>query len=105
MCAGGALCGFRALDWWLVLFARAWFCLGCVEPLPVPKGSKTCLLQVILLCVFPLGFDHLLEFLLVVYFLFLSSLVTKICVLLMHSSRGRLRACVVQGPVDGRFLA
>jgi hypothetical protein len=23
------------------------FCLGCVEPLPLPKGSETCLLQVI----------------------------------------------------------
>jgi hypothetical protein len=24
------------------------FCLGCVEPLPLPKGSETCLLQVIM---------------------------------------------------------
>jgi hypothetical protein len=24
------------------------FCLGCVEPLPLPKGSETCLIQVIL---------------------------------------------------------
>jgi hypothetical protein len=28
----------------------------------------------------------------------------QMCVLSMHSSRGRLRACVVQGLVDGRFL-
>jgi hypothetical protein len=28
------------------------FCLGCVEPLPLPKGSETCLLQVILLFAF-----------------------------------------------------
>ena len=47
------------------------FCLGCVEPLPLPKGSETCLLQVILLFAFPLAFDHLLEFLLVVSFPFL----------------------------------
>jgi hypothetical protein len=37
------------------------------------------------------------------FFLFLFSFVAK-CVLSMHSSRGRLRACVVRGPVDGRFL-
>jgi hypothetical protein len=46
------------------------FCLGCVELLPLPKGSETCLLQVILLFAFPLAFDHLLEFLLVISFLF-----------------------------------
>jgi hypothetical protein len=80
------------------------FCLGCVEPLPLPKGSETCLLQVILLFAFPLAFDRLLEFLLVVSFLFLLSLVTKTCVLSMHSSRGRLRACVVRGSVVGHFL-
>jgi hypothetical protein len=28
------------------------FCLGCVELLPLPKGSETCLLQVILLFAF-----------------------------------------------------
>jgi hypothetical protein len=28
------------------------FCLGCVEPLPLPKGSEICLLQVILLFAF-----------------------------------------------------
>jgi hypothetical protein len=38
--------------WWSLLFARAWFCLGCVELLPLPKGSETYLLQVILLFVF-----------------------------------------------------
>jgi uncharacterized protein YbdZ (MbtH family) len=52
MCAGGSLCGFRALDGWHMLFSRAWFCLTCVEPLPLPKGSETCLLQVILLFAF-----------------------------------------------------
>jgi hypothetical protein len=52
ICAGGALCVVRPLDWWFALFAWAWFCLGCVELLPLPKGSKTCLLQVILLYAF-----------------------------------------------------
>jgi hypothetical protein len=67
--------------------------------LPLTKGSETCLRQVILLFAFPLAFDRLLEFLLVVSFLFFFSLVTKTCVLSMHSSRGRLRACVVRGPM------
>jgi hypothetical protein len=79
----GALCGVRALDWWFALFARAWFCLGCVKLLPLPKGSETCLLQVILRFAFSLAFDRLLRF--------LFSLVTKSCVSSMHSSRGRLR--------------
>jgi hypothetical protein len=41
-----------------------------------------------LLFAFPLAFDRLLEFLLVISFLFLFSSVTKMCVLSMHSSRG-----------------
>jgi hypothetical protein len=35
MCAGGALCGFRDLVWWFVLFAWPWFCLRCVDSLPL----------------------------------------------------------------------
>jgi hypothetical protein len=37
-------------------------CLGCVESLPLPKGIKTCPLQVILLFAFRLAFDRLLKF-------------------------------------------
>jgi hypothetical protein len=59
---GGALCGFLYLIWWLVLFAWACFCLSCVESLPLPKGTETCLLQVILHFAFPLGCNHLLKF-------------------------------------------
>jgi hypothetical protein len=40
---------FRTLVWWFVLFVWVLFCLGCVEPLPLPMGSETCILQVILL--------------------------------------------------------
>jgi hypothetical protein len=47
------------------------FCLGCVEPLPLLEGTESCLFQVILLFTCPLAFDRLLEFLLVIYFLFL----------------------------------
>jgi hypothetical protein len=55
------------------------------------RGTRLVFPQVILLFASPLAFDHLLEFLLVVSSLFLFSLVTKSCVLSMHSSRGRLR--------------
>jgi hypothetical protein len=64
----------RAIVWWFALFAWALFCLGCVEPLPLPKGSESCLLQVILL----FGFDWLSiacwSFFLFVSFLFFSLL-------------------------------
>jgi hypothetical protein len=63
------------------------FCLRCVEPLPLLKGFETCLLQVILLFAFPLAFDRLLEFLLVVSFIFLFSLVTK-CVCCQFTDQG-----------------
>jgi hypothetical protein len=60
ICAGGALCGVRALVQWIALFVLAWFCLGCVESLPLPKGPETCLLQVILFFTF-FGFRSLVE--------------------------------------------
>jgi hypothetical protein len=90
--------------WWFVLFSRAWFCLGCVEPLPLPKGSETCLLQVILLFTF-LGFRSLVgvsfySFL----FFFLFSVVTKcVCCQCTHQG-GDWGPGVVRGPVDGRLL-
>jgi hypothetical protein len=65
---------------------------------PLPKGIDTCISQVILFFSFPLAFDCLLK--VVCSFLFFSFF----SVLSMDSSRGRLRVCVVQGMVDGRFL-
>jgi hypothetical protein len=53
------------------------FCLGCVEPLPLPKGSETCSSSCDLALCLSLAFDHLLEFLLVVSFLFFFSLFTN----------------------------
>jgi hypothetical protein len=38
--------------WWFVLFASACFSLGCVESLPLPKGTESFLFQVILLFAF-----------------------------------------------------
>jgi hypothetical protein len=38
------------------------FCLGCVEPLPLPKGSETCSSSSDLALCLSLVFDHLLEF-------------------------------------------
>jgi hypothetical protein len=66
-------------------------CLGCVEPLPLPKGSETCLLQVIFLFAFVRLLIACWSLFLFVSFLFLFSLISFVCVLSMHSSRGRLR--------------
>jgi hypothetical protein len=104
ICAGGALCGVRALVWWFALFAWAWFCLGCVEPLPLPKGSETCLLQVIFLFAFVWLSIACWSFFLLVSFIFLFSLVTSCgCCQCTHQG-GDWGPCVVRGPVDGRFL-
>jgi hypothetical protein len=48
----------------LVVFALCliMFCLGCVEPLPLPKGSETCSSSSDLALFLSLAFDHLLEF-------------------------------------------
>jgi hypothetical protein len=66
--------------WWYLLFVRSCFCLSCVEPLPLSKGTETFLLQVILLFAFPLAFDRLLKFLLVVSFLLFSLWLQIMCV-------------------------
>jgi hypothetical protein len=82
---------FRASLWWFALFAWAKFCLGCVEPLPLLKGSETCLLQVILLFAFVWLSIACWSFLLIRFcsFSFLSCYFKW--VLSIHSSRGRLR--------------
>jgi hypothetical protein len=54
-------------------------CLGCVELLPLPKGTETCLLQVILFFAIPLAFDRLLKFLCSFHFFSFSHMVT-VCV-------------------------
>jgi hypothetical protein len=93
-CSGGSLhmCrGSSCLFWWFVLFAWAWFCLGCVELLPLPKGFETCLLQVILLFAFSRLSIACWSFFLFVSFLFFLFSDYQMCVLSMHSSRGRLR--------------
>jgi hypothetical protein len=94
---------FRALVWWFGLFAWALFCLGCVESLPLPKGSETCLLQVIFLFAFVWLSITCWSFFLFISFLFFLSCY-YMWVLSMHSSRGDWGPCVVRGPVDGRFL-
>jgi hypothetical protein len=72
--------------------------------LPLPKGAETCLLQVIFLFTSPLAFNHLLKFICSFLFFSFSPWLPNVCVLSMHSSRGRLRTYVVRGPVDGCFL-
>jgi hypothetical protein len=66
------------------------FCLGCVQPMPLPKGSETCLLQVISFFAF-LGFRSLVGVFFFVSILFSFLFAYQMCVLSMHSSRGRLR--------------
>jgi hypothetical protein len=80
------------------------FVLDVSSRCPCLRGLRLVCLQVILLFAFPLAFDRLLEFLLIVSFLLLFSMVTQMCVFSMHSSRGRLRSREVRGPVDGHFL-
>jgi hypothetical protein len=99
---GGALSGFRALVWWFVLFSWAWFCLGCVEPLPLPKGSETCLLQVILLFAFLWLSIACWSFFLFISF-FSLNLLYLVCCQCTHQG-GDWGPCVVQRPVDCRFL-
>jgi hypothetical protein len=52
MCAGGALCDFSSFGLVVCALCLSIVCLGCVESLPLPKGSETCLLQMILLFAF-----------------------------------------------------
>jgi hypothetical protein len=49
------------------------FCLGRIEPLPLPKGSETCFLQVILLFAFVWLPITCWSFFLIVSFLFFLS--------------------------------
>jgi hypothetical protein len=76
VCRGELFVVFRALIRWFALFVLGLLCLGCVEPLPLPKGSETCLLQVILLFAFVWLSIAYWSFFLFVSFLFLFSLVT-----------------------------
>jgi hypothetical protein len=103
MCARGALCGFRALDRWFVLFAWAWFCLDVSSRCPCLRGPSFVFFK--WSCYLPFfGFRSLVGVSFSCFFSFPFLLITKTCVLSMHSSRGRLRPGVVRGPVDGRFL-
>jgi hypothetical protein len=100
----GSFLWFSSFDWWFALFAWALFCLRCVEPLPLPKRSETCLLQVILLFAFLWLLIACWSFFLFVLFLFLFSHVT-ICVCCQCTHQGGdWGPCVVRGPVVGRFL-
>jgi hypothetical protein len=52
ICPGWALVCFEFCFGGLCSFVVSVFCLGCVEPLPLPKGTETFLFQVILLFAF-----------------------------------------------------
>jgi hypothetical protein len=86
ICAGGALvcfgglCSLLELVFDSVVSSRCPFLRDRVFPLSSDLALCLCL-----------AFDCLFEFLLIVSILFLFSLITKMCLLSMHSSRGRLR--------------
>jgi hypothetical protein len=80
------------------------FYLRCVELLPLPKGSETCYSSSDLALCLSFGFRSLVGVSFTRFFSFPFLFGYQMCVLSMHSSRGRLRACVVRGPVDCRFL-
>jgi hypothetical protein len=74
ICAGGALCGVRVLVRWFALCAWAWFCLGCVEPLPLPKGPRLVFFK--WSCSLPFfGFQSLVEIPFYLFLFFSFSLV------------------------------
>jgi hypothetical protein len=101
--SGGALCGF---EFWTggLCFCLSMLCLRCVKPLPLTKGSETCLLQVILLFAFFFGFRSLVGGSYYSFLLFCLSWVT-ICVCCQCTHQGGdWGPCEVWGPVDGRFL-
>jgi hypothetical protein len=82
--------GSSCVLWWFVLFSWACFLFGCVEPLPLPKGTESFHFQVILLFAFVWFLIACSSFFGRFFsFSFLSGY--QMCVLSMHSSRGRLR--------------
>jgi hypothetical protein len=81
MCRGEIFVSFELwIDGWCSLLEHG-FVSDVSSRCPCLRGPRLVLFQVILLFVFPLAFDCLLEFALVVSFHFVFSLVTKSCVL------------------------
>jgi hypothetical protein len=80
MCAGELFVTLELCFGGLCSLFELGFCLGCVELLPLPKGTETCLLQVILFFSFSLAFGRLLKFILVVSFFSFSLWLPNVCV-------------------------
>jgi hypothetical protein len=75
VCRGSSL-WFSSFVLVVCALCLSFVCLGCVEPLPLPKGSETCLLQVILLLAFVWLLIACWSFFSFVSFSFLFSCVT-----------------------------
>jgi hypothetical protein len=64
-------------------YVMSLFCLGCVKPLPLPKGADTFFIQVILLFVIVSSFNYLFDlfcsFLFVLFFSLISECVCCQC--------------------------
>jgi hypothetical protein len=87
MCKGELFVVFELWFGGLLSLLEHSFCLGCVESLPLPKGSETCLLQVIFLFAFVWLSIACWSFFLFISFLFLFSQVT-ICVCCQCTRQG-----------------
>jgi hypothetical protein len=87
MCKGELFVVFELWFGGLLSLLEHSFCLRCVESLPLPKGSETCLLQVIFLFAFVWLSIACWSFFLFISFLFLFSQVT-ICVCCQCTRQG-----------------
>jgi hypothetical protein len=90
MCAGGALCGFRALVGDLRSLLEHSFVSDVSGRCPCLRGPRLVFFKLSFSLHF-LAFDHLLEFLFIRFFSFSFLLCYYLWVLSMHSSRGGLR--------------
>jgi hypothetical protein len=87
MCAGGALCGFRALVGGLLSLLEHGFVSDVSSRCPCLRGPRLVFFKLSFHC---LAFDHLLKFLFIRFFSFSFLSCYYLWVLSMHSSRGRL---------------
>jgi hypothetical protein len=87
VCRGSSL-WFSSFGFVVQALFLSLFCLGCVEPLPLPKGTETCPSSSDLVLCLPFVFLSLVDVSFGCLFSFLFSLVIQMCVLSMNSSRG-----------------
>jgi hypothetical protein len=80
----GALCGYSSFGLVVCALCLSIVLSRCVEPLPLPKGSETCLLQVIFLFAFGWLSIACWSFFLFVSFRFFSLVTICVCCQCTH---------------------